>query len=930
MKLLGGNAKGRVVGLDELPGRSNYFIGNDPKKWRTNVPSYARVKYEGVYPGVDLVYYGNQRQLEYDFLVAPGADPNQIKLSFAGADGMRLDPASGDLVLKVGEDEVRLQKPAVYQPTVAAVSSFDARRLSLVTRHCSFVLASNNQLAFRVAGYNPKCALVIDPVLSYSTYLGGSGGDIGQGIAVDSSGNAYVAGTTDSTDFPTANPLQATNLGNGDAFVAKLNPAGSALIYSTYLGGSGVDEAHGIAVDSSGNAYVTGLTYSYDFPTVNPLQTSNHGGDDAFVAKLNAIGSALVYCTYLGGSSVDEVYGISVDSSGNAYVAGMTGSTDFPTVDPIQATNKAAAMGEPTAFVAKLNASGSALVYSTYLGGSNEDEAYGIAADPSGNAYVTGMTGSTDFPITAGALQTTCNGGAGCAQYGGDAFVSKLNPTGSALVYSTYLGGSSYDYGGGVAVDSSGKAYVTGYTLSADFPTANPFQATCDGCNASEYIGDAFVAKLNAAGSALVYSTYLGGSSDDKAYGIAVDSSANAYVTGYTYSTDFPTANPFQATCDNCSATTGDAFVAKLNSAGSALVYSTYLGGSGDDEGYGIAVDRTGDAYVTGSTYSTDFPTANPLQATNKAQYGTAFVAKLSPAAAVTLSTNSLSFAGQIVSTTSAEQSVILTNSGDEPLSITTITVSGDFALATTASSCPYSGGSVASQASCTINVTFTPTAAGARSGTLTITDNGVNSPQTIALTGTGQDFTLAASPGSSTSATVASGQSATYTLSVAGEGGFNQSVGFTCTGAPSEAACTVSPSPLTPGSSATNITVSVTTTAPSVSVPRSRPLPPVPPLSPGLRGLLMLALALAAMAWAIGCRNQPGVSRWRSTMVPLASGLLLTLALAGCGGAGSSVSTPPPNPGTPAGNYTLTVTGSAGSGSTALSHSVTLTLIVS
>ena len=540
LRLVGANANAAVTGGDELPGKANYFIGNDPKKWRTNLPTYATVRYQDVYPGVDLAYYGNQGgQLEYDFVVAPGADPNQIKLSFTGADGMRVDAASGDLVLKVGDDEVRFQKPLVYQPAAAAVSGPDARHSSLVTRHCSFVLASNNQVAFRVAGYDPKRALVIDPVLSYSTYLGGSDADYGYGIAVDSSGNAYVTGMTASTDFPTVNPLQATNHGSNDVFVAKLNAAGSALVYSTYLGGSGADQGSGIAVDGAGNAYVTGGTSSTDFPvTPGGFQTTSPGGTcgigshlhpcvHVFVSRLNPAGSALVDSTYVAGSSDESGQGIAVDSSGNAYVAGSTQSTDFPTANPLQAYCDNCGPTNDDAFVAKLNPAGSALVYSTYLGGSNYDWGNGIAVDSSGNAYVTGYTYSTDFP-TVNPLQATKK-----SVSGGTAFVAKLNPAGSALVYSTYLGGRSEDVGGSIAVDSSGNAYVTGNAESTDFPTANPLQATNHGGI------DAFVAKLNAAGSALVYSTYLGGSGYDVGNGIAVDSSGNAYVAGYTESTDF-------------------------------------------------------------------------------------------------------------------------------------------------------------------------------------------------------------------------------------------------------------------------------------------------------------------------------------------------------------------------------------------------------
>ena len=362
-----------------------------------------------------------------------------------------------------------------------------------------------------------------------------------------------------------------------------------------------------------------------------------------------------------------------------------------------------------------------ALVYSTYLGGSGGDQGSGIAVDSSGNAYLTGVTSSTDFP-TANPLQTNCDN---CGSSNGDAFVAKLNASGNALVYSTFLGGSDIYGGNGIAVDAAGNTYVTGSTFSTDFPTANPLQPSNHGGD------DIFVAKLNPAGSALVYSTYLGGSNNDYGYGIAADTAGNAYVTGFTKSSDFPTANPLQGVCGGCSSF-GDAFVAKLNPAGSALVYSTYLGGSYSDGGDGIAVDTAGNAYVTGSTNSSDFPTANPLQTSYGGGNTDAFVAKLSPAPAVSLSTNSLSFGTQNVSTTSAEQSVTLTNTGDELLSITGITVSGDFAQTNTC------GNSVNAGANCTINVTFTPLAAGTGSGTLTIADNAPGSPQSAALSGTG------------------------------------------------------------------------------------------------------------------------------------------------------------------------------------------------
>ncbi len=748
MRLVGGNAKGHVVGLDELPGHSNYFIGNDPKKWRSNVPSYRQVKFEGVYPGIDLVYYGNHRQLEYDFVVAPGADPTQVKLTFPGADGTRIDPASGDLVLKVGNDKVHLRKPAVYQPAITKTSvgsSLHAHEASFVTPHSSvtirldgtFVLANNNQIAFRVVGYDPKRALVIDPVLTYSTYLGGSSGDDGAGIAVDAAGNAYITGETSSTDFPTANPLQATcdscSGGGSNAFVAKLNPAGSALIYSTYLGGNSSDSGAGIAVDSSGNAYVTGTTSSTNFPTVGPFQS--HCGNcvpndpssfTAFVAKLNPAGSALVYSTYLGGSTEDAGYDIAVDAAGSAYVAGYTASTDFPTANPLQATCDSCSGGNSNAFVAKLNPTGSALVYSTYLGGTGDDGCSGLAVDASGNAYVAGYTSSTNFP-TANALQPSYGGGID------DAFVTKLNPTGSAFVYSTYLGGSGEDVGFRIVVDTAGNTYVTGQTNSINFPTVNPFQGTCNSCGSGHV--NVFVAKLNPAGSALVYSTYLSGTSDSYSYGygIAVDVAGNDYITGGT-GPGFPISNPLQP---NYGGGVADAFVAMLNPTGSALVYSTYLGGSSWDYGQDIAVDAAGSTYVTGYSGSTNFPTVNPLQGTcgDCSGSGTTFVSKISPTPAVTLSTNSLSFASQSVGTTSAEQSVTLTNTGLGLLSKSDITVSADFTQTNTC------GNWVNDETNCTINVTFSPTAAGPLAGTLTITDNSngvAGSTQIVDLSGTG------------------------------------------------------------------------------------------------------------------------------------------------------------------------------------------------
>jgi hypothetical protein len=579
MQLLEANPAPQGVGLEELPGKANYFRGHDPQQWRTNVPTYAKVKYAAVYPGVDLVYYGQARQLEYDFVVAPGADPAVITLGFEGVDRVDVD-AQGDLVLSTASGSLRFQKPVIYQEA-------DGRRHAIAG---SYVRKGPHQVGFQLAAYDVTRPLVIDPVLSYATYLGGSSFDEGAGIAVDATGAAYVTGRTGSSNFPTAHPLQPMLSGFSDAFVAKLSADGTNLVYATYLGGSITNGGRGIAVDTTGHAYVTGFTTSPDFPTTpGAFQVTYGGADcavggcgDAFVAKLSADGAALVYATYLGGSSTDEGNGIAVDITGAAYVTGFTFSPDFPTVHPIQP-----AYGDGgDAFVAKLNAAGSALVYATYLGGSGFDHSGGtfgdatgsggIAVDATGAAYVTGQTGSADFP-TVHPLQPTFGGGSdACIVEGtpcGDAFVAKLNAAGSTLVYATYLGGSSDDGGAGIAVDATGAAYITGFTTSPDFPTQHPVQSAYGG------FGDAFVAKLNAAGSALVYATYLGGSSGDggagsggdKGTGIAVDATGAAYVTGVTRSPDFPTVHPLQPTlgggchsapfgivCDE------DAFVAKL------------------------------------------------------------------------------------------------------------------------------------------------------------------------------------------------------------------------------------------------------------------------------------------------------------------------------------------------------------------------------
>jgi MBG domain (YGX type)/Beta-propeller repeat/Bacterial Ig-like domain (group 3) len=663
MEMVGANPAARPAALEELPSKSNYFIGNDPKQWRTDVPTYAKVRYQDVYPGVDLVYYGNQGQLEYDFVVAPGADPKAIAVEIVGsglvpAQGhtqgvpLRIDPA-GDLVITTAGGDVRFHKPVVYQPALAAGKTsrphLSERRDRVEGR---FVLLAENRVGFAIGAYDPALPLVIDPVLSYSSFLGGSGSDRGFGVAVDTTGAAYVTGDTNSSNFPKLNPYNST-LSGTDAFVAKFDTTlsgASSLIYSTYLGGSGTESGKGVAVDSAGAAYVTGNTFSANFPTLNGLQTVHKGtcgsstpfictNEDAFLLKLAPAGNSIQYSTFMGDTGGDVGWAVAVDSAGNAYVTGHTfpssSSGGFPiTAGAFQTLPGSTSLDE--AFFTKIDTTqsgASSLVYSTYLGGSLADEGHGISVDSTGAAYVAGYTTSSNFP-TKNPFQAVKGFGVNF-----DAFVAKFDPTqagAASLIYSTYLGGTGYDLAYAVAVDSLGAAYVTGATYSTDFPTLNAIDSTFNG-PLGYY--DLFVTKFSPAGDTLVYSTYLGGTADDYGQGIAVDSSGAAYVTGYTTSTDFPTVDPLYL----YSSSYEDVIVAAINPAGSALVYSTYLGGASNrDYGYAIAASPSGTVYVTGSAGSIGpniFPTtANAFQ-TAVGGSGDAFLVKIASASGVAATT---------------------------------------------------------------------------------------------------------------------------------------------------------------------------------------------------------------------------------------------------------------------------------------------------
>jgi hypothetical protein len=619
MLLLNAHSGAMPSAETRLPGTVNYFTGDDPAKWRTGVPTFERVKYAGVYPGVDLVYYGSQQRLEFDFEVAAGADSRAIELRFEGARKLKLDD-EGNLTIFVANGSIGFHKPIIYQPV-------DRNRRRLVEG--SFRLVSKNSVRFRLGPYDHARPLVIDPILNYSTYLGEE--SEANAVAVDSAGEAYVAGWAD-VGLPTSggiqpSPITKSGVAQASAFVAKFNSTGTGLIYCTYLSGSGADVVNGIALDSQGNAYVAGVTSSPDFPTTpgafqskNNQPPNNFGfngepSGTGFVAEINSTGTTLTYSTYLGGSAYSLITAIGIDSSGSAYVTGQTSSSDFPiTQGAFQTINKAVSNGGTTGFISKLNGAGTSLMYSTYLGGSTAEDFSGISVDATGNAYVTGSTKSTDFPTTPGAFQSTNK-----AKVGFTGFVAKMNPAGTGLLYSTYFGGSVGEGSNAISVDSAGDAYLTGFTTSADFPaTTGVFQPKFTSNQ------NAFITKLNASGTGLVYSTFLGGTyalsgevPEATGTSIAVDGAGNALVSGNTDFMDFPiTPGAFELeNMSNLDSYDFGSFLTKINPSASELLYSTYLSGSGDGSGLscdctrGIALDSSYNVYLAGSSSSTDFPT---------------------------------------------------------------------------------------------------------------------------------------------------------------------------------------------------------------------------------------------------------------------------------------------------------------------------------
>jgi len=625
------NPNVRPIGQEKTEAVISYFKGTQDQ-WHAGLPTYASIIYPDLWPGIDLVYYGTANQLKYEFIVHPGADPNQIRLAYRGAVDVTLN-AAGQLQVTTPLGGFTDDTPMAYQEMdgqrVPVPMAYQTSEVSETSDVSALHAARSTLYGFSVGPYDPARPLILDPaIIVYCGYIGGSDYDWGASIAVDGAGNAYVTGVTYSTEasFPVIGGPDLTFDGGYDAFVAKVNAAGTGLVYAGYIGGNDNDRGFGIAVDGAGNAYVTGYTCSTEasFPvTGGPDLTYNGGGCDAFVAKVNAAGTGLVYAGYIGGNGSDEGFGIAVDGAGNAYVTGDTYSTEatFPVaVGPDLTFNSVS--GYRDAFVAKVNAVGTGLVYAGYIGGDGDDLGYGIAVDGAGNAYITGHTASTEaiFPVTVGP-DLSYNGS-------WDAFVAKVNAAGTSLVYAGYIGGNDNDKGYGIAVDGAGNAYVTGLTLSteASFPVTSGPDLTYNGG-----YDDAFVAKVNAAGTSLVYCGYIGRNGNDEGLGIAVDGAGNAYVTGGTGSTEasFPVIGGPDLTYNG----DGDAFVAKVRADGAGLVYAGYIGGNDGDAGCGIAVDGAGNAYVTGLTSSTEasFPvTGGPDLTYNGGTYGDAFVAKVS------------------------------------------------------------------------------------------------------------------------------------------------------------------------------------------------------------------------------------------------------------------------------------------------------------
>ncbi len=588
MELIEVNINSITERSNSVEGYFNYFVGNDRSKWASNVRLYENIEHKGIYEGIDVRYYFDNGLLRYDYLAKPGADICQIIIKVEGQDGLKVNE-KGELIIKTSLGEITHGKLYAYQQEKDGKKEVS----------CRFEKRIDDEIGIRVDNYDPNIALIIDPLV-YSTFLGGSSDDLPWSIITDNDGNVFITGKTTSANFPaTAGAYQTTHGGLDDAFVTKLNSNGSALIYSTFLGGYSWDEGRSLTLDANGSVFVTGFTYSNTFPiTPGAFQTTFGGIQDGFITKLNAGGNAITYSTFLGGQWGDIGYYLTTDNDKNLFVTGYTESLNFPITPGAFQTVKSL---NKDGFVAKLDSTLSSLHYSTFLGGNGDDYGYSLSIRSDGSAYIGGQTSSTDFPVSPAAFQDTLG-----QTWIADAFITNLDPLGSSINYSTYLGGDGWDYANSLTSDNYGNVYITGQTASSNFPvTPGAFQLTPGG---DPYIADAFVTKLNNLGSALIYSTYLGGQGDDLGRSIVLASDGSIILTGWTNSDNFPsTPDAYQPSNGG----TQDVFVTKVNLDGSALDYSTYLGGSNLDYGFYLATDTDGNVSVTGWTQSTNFPTSS-------------------------------------------------------------------------------------------------------------------------------------------------------------------------------------------------------------------------------------------------------------------------------------------------------------------------------
>jgi hypothetical protein len=910
MNLLGASETPELLPEGKLPGYTNFLFGSDPAKWITEVASYAKIRYTNVYPGIDLLYHGNQDRIENDFIVLPGADPRQIKLGFSNARKLHLNK-QGDLALLLDDAEFTLLKPRAYQ--------FIAGKEVAVA--ATYVL-KDGQAHFRLGRYDRNTALTIDPVLVYATFFGGGIGASGTfqtvtAAAADAVGNLYVVGITDSTSFPlTPGSLSATPAGD---FLAKFDPTGATLIYSTYFAGltdSGFQSSASLVVDASGNTFVAGPAD----PGL-PIPASAHAFQSASKAigllKFNSTGTAILAGTYFGGSggvgpTPDGLGGMAIDASGNIYLAGSTSSTDFPTQTPLQAS---LGVSQANAFVSKLDPTLSTLLYSTYLGQASSAGGSSIAVDMAGNAYVVGSANS-GFPTTSTAFQTT-------AAMGG-AFLAKLDPTGTSLLYATYVSGSSASGGRAVGVDASGNMFVAGQNIAPDFPVLNPVQ-TCT--VTPPLLSSGFVAELNPSGS-LVFSSCLGTdnlTSDTTASRLAVDPAGKIFVLGETEGT-VALMNPIDSNPK-------PNFVSEIDATSHALVFSTYAAGPGvvccdgsSDHATSIAVDSNDNIYVLGWTTPQDgdnsfdaFPVFNARQplfvqdCTNPSgcPSSEAFILKISPnsGAAAAIVPSQANFAVPLPGTTNVPTTVPLTvmDLGTDPLTISNIVTSPGFSQTNNCGTVAPSGGS------CTVQVTLAA-GSGPSTGILTITDSSAGSPHIVDLLGPGNSadtngFSLSAI---NASASVSAGASAAYSLAVTAGTSFSGVVKFECSGVPAGAGCSVSPSPVTLGQGQLDtVSVTVTTTAPKTaqSTIHRNEIASAHRHSSWIAVSSFAVFGVALLPIVLMGKNARGSNLLRNILL-----VALSIATFGCGGGGSSGGGGSPTNGTPAGTYTIVITGSSGS----------------